>query len=61
VDRLRESGFDVTIEKFVDSFSDAEVERLGLHPSPRTPDSYVCVSRKLAESSAANGVAAAVE
>lgn len=36
VDRLRESGFDVTIEKFVDSFSDAEVERLGLHQSPRT-------------------------
>lgn len=56
VDRLRESGFDVTIEKFIDGFSDAEVERLGLHPAPRTPDSYVYVSRKLVGSSATDVV-----
>lgn len=49
-DRLRESGFEVSAERFVDGFSDEDVERLGLHASPRTPDSYVYVSRKPAAS-----------
>jgi hypothetical protein len=53
---LREAGFEVSVERFIDSFSDEEVERLGLHASPRTADSYVYFSRKPANSDPAQAV-----
>jgi ubiquinone/menaquinone biosynthesis C-methylase UbiE len=56
VDRLREAGFEVSVERFIDSFSDEEVERLGRHASPRTADSYVYFSRKPANTDPAQAV-----
>lgn len=50
-DRLREAGFDVSVEPFVDTFSAEEVERLGLPPMTDSAGRQVYFSRKLAQSS----------
>ena len=39
VDRLREAGFDVAVDKFINEFTDEEVRRMGL---PRAPRVTVC-------------------
>ena len=44
VDRLRESGFDVTVDHFASSFSDSMVRRYGLSRE----DIYVCRKREAA-------------
>lgn len=49
-DRLREAGFEVTVEPFVDSFTTEEVESLGLPPIPDSTGRQVYISRKLAAS-----------
>lgn len=50
VDRLRESGFEVAVEHFIESFSQEEVERLGLQSDQYPADRYIYVSRKPSES-----------